>query len=45
MIQDDIGNWAEPLGIVCVIAEMLMLIAAGVSLLQRKLRTTQDPVP
>jgi hypothetical protein len=26
-IGDDIGNWGEPLGVVCIIAEAVMLAA------------------
>jgi hypothetical protein len=27
-IRDDIGNWSEPLGVVCIIGEAVMLVAA-----------------
>jgi hypothetical protein len=26
-IGDDIGNWGEPLGVVCIVAEAVMLVA------------------
>jgi len=29
---DDIGNWAEPLGVVSLVAEGILLIVAAVSL-------------
>ena len=28
LLSDDVGNWVEPLGIVCVIAEAVVLISA-----------------
>ena len=34
-IHDDIGNWTDPLAIVCIGAETLMLAAAGLHFLSR----------
>lgn len=35
-IRDDVGDWNEPLGIVCVTAEAIMLLAAGAHLASRR---------
>ena len=37
-IRDDIGNWGEPLGVVCLAAEAVMLITACL-----QLRLRRDP--
>ncbi len=41
---DDIGNWAEPLGIVSLLVEGLLLILAATCLLRTLQRAAQPPV-
>lgn len=38
MLADDVGNWLEPLGVVSVAAETVVVLAAAVALLRRPAR-------
>jgi hypothetical protein len=40
---DDIGNWAEPLGIISLLVEGLLLILAATCLLKSRQRAAQPP--
>jgi cytochrome bd-type quinol oxidase subunit 2 len=41
-LADDVGNWLEPLGVVCVLSEALTLVA-GIAALRRPLSRPPQP--
>ncbi|MFC6704532.1 hypothetical protein [Flexivirga alba] len=41
MLADDVGNWFEPLGIVSVLSESVVIVAAGLAIRGRGRHTSQ----
>jgi FtsH-binding integral membrane protein len=42
LLADDVGNWAEPLGLVCIVAETAVVVLVAVSM---RRATTPPAVP